>query len=170
MHGMRIFSGLENDDIINFLDIEKGQSIMDLGGRDGFFSIKMLKYTNDITLLDRDDTYFHEVRRYGIKTIKADICSYSDKAYDLVFISNVYHDIKSECGDRALKNLGGIALKRIAVLDFKKEGSEFGPPKNIRLDKEEVEKDMQGIGFRLSKAMDLKFHYLLLFEREAKQD
>ena len=165
MDKIRKMSGLDDNYIIDFLDIKTEYNVIDIGGRDGFFSKKMLKKTNDVTVLDINDAYFDELKQVGIKTIKADICDYSSGSFDLVFMSNVYHDIVQECGSKALKNINKIAKRYVAILDFKPQGTIFGPPLNIRLSKDKVINDMQGIGLKLIKDNDLKYHYLLLFER-----
>ena len=168
MDKIREMSGLSDKGIIDFLSIKEGDSVVDIGGRDGFFSKKMLEKTNNVTVLDINDIYFDELEKAGIKTIKADICDYSLDSFDLVFMSNVYHDIAQECSSKALKNINKIAKKYIAILDFKPQDTLFGPPVNIRLSKDRVIKDMQSIGLKLVKEKELKYHYLLLFERETK--
>lgn len=168
MNEFREMSGLNDKTIIDFLDIKKEYRIIDVGGRDGFFSKKMLEKTNDVTVLDLNDMYFDELEKAGIKTIKADICDYSSGSFDLVFMSNVYHDLVQECGDKALKNISKIAKRYIAILDFKPEDTLFGPPISIRLSKERVISDMQSIGFKLVKERELMYHYLMLFERKDK--
>ncbi|MCL4375941.1 class I SAM-dependent methyltransferase [Candidatus Parvarchaeota archaeon] len=166
MDKIREMSGLADKDIIEFLDIKNGYSIIDIGGRDGFFSKKMLEKTADVTVLDLNDMYFDELQQAGIKTIKADICDYSIGSFDLVFMSNVYHDLVQECGGKALKNINKIAKKYVAILDFKPQDTIFGPPVNIRLSKDKVINDMQSIGLKLIKEKELRYHYLLLFERK----
>ncbi|MGC8533742.1 MAG: class I SAM-dependent methyltransferase [Candidatus Parvarchaeum sp.] len=163
---IREMSGLNDKTIIDFLNIKRGHSVIDIGGRDGFFSKKMLEKTDDVTVLDLNDMYFGELKQAGIKTIKADICDYSSGSFDLVFMSNVYHDLMQECNEKALENIGKIAKRYIAVLDFKPEDTMFGPPVSIRLSKEKVEEDMKSIGFKLIKEKELRYHYLLLFERK----
>ena len=167
---IREMSGLNDKDIIDFLGIKKGYSIIDIGGRDGFFSKKMLEKTDNVTVLDINDMYFDELQKAGIKTIKADICDYSEGSFDLVFMSNVYHDLIQECGDKALKNINKMAKQYIAILDFKPQDTIFGPPVSIRLSKGKVINDMENIGLKLVKEKELRYHYLLLFERKIKKD
>lgn len=168
MDKIREMSGLTDKSIIDFLEIKKGYSIIDIGGRDGFFSKKMLEKTDNVTVLDLNDIYFDELKKVGIKTVKEDICDYSAGSFDLVFMSNVYHDLVQECHDKALKNINKIAKRYIAILDFKPEDTMFGPPVSIRLSKDKVINDMKSIGFKLVKEKELKFHYLVLFERESE--
>ena len=168
MDKIREMSGLNDEGIVDFLDIKTGYSIIDIGGRDGFFSKKMLKKTNNVTVLDLNNIYFDELEKAGIKTIRADICDYSSGSFDLVFMSNVYHDLVNECCSNTLKNINKMAKKYIAILDFKPQDTMFGPPVSIRLSKDKVINDMQSIGLKLVKEKELKYHYLLLFERETK--
>ncbi|EFD93039.1 MAG: hypothetical protein BJBARM5_0195 [Candidatus Parvarchaeum acidophilus ARMAN-5] len=164
MNRARIWSTSDNK-VITLLDIENDESVIDIGGRDGFYSKHMLTLTNNITVLDVNDAYFEELQNEGMKTIKADICEYSNGVYDIVFMANVYHDLVNECGLKALQNIQKIVRKKIAILDFKPEVSEFGPPLAIRLDKKRVINDMEKFNFKLVKEEDFISHYFLIFER-----
>ncbi|MCL4391118.1 methyltransferase domain-containing protein [Candidatus Parvarchaeota archaeon] len=165
MDEIRRISGLDDQSILGFLDIKKGYSVIDIGGGDGFFGKKFMQFTDDVTVLDFNDRYFENLKNSGIKTIKEDICHYNKGKYDLVFMSNVYHDLVYECREDVLKNIQKIAKRYIAVLDFKPEETPFGPPLKIRLGKSQVIEDMGSIGFKQSKELELKYHYLLLFEK-----
>jgi ubiquinone/menaquinone biosynthesis C-methylase UbiE len=52
---------------------------------------------------------------------------------------------------------------KLLIVDFKKEDTGFGPPVSIRVTKERAVKLFEKKGFTLSKAMDLQYHYLLVF-------
>ncbi|MCW1312419.1 MAG: hypothetical protein OH338_03235, partial [Candidatus Parvarchaeota archaeon] len=65
MDKIREMSGLTDKSIIDFLEIKKGYSIIDIGGRDGFFSKKMLEKTDNVTVLDLNDIYFDELKKVG---------------------------------------------------------------------------------------------------------
>ncbi len=164
MLNMHKINKLDDDSIINFIDIKKGENVIDIGGRDGFFARKILRFTDKVTVLDVNNAYFDQLEKEGIKTINADICSYSKGKYDLVFMSNVYHDIMQECKD-AVTNIEKLARNRIVILDFKPDGATFGPPKNIRITREKVIEDMEKINFEIQKELDLPYHYLLVFKR-----
>ncbi len=165
MHHMRRANLLNPKEIIDFLEIKEGEKVIDLGGGDGFFTKEILQRTRDVTIIDAYDGSFNELQSMGIKTIKGDICKYDSDQYDLVYISNVYHDLIHSCKESVLKNIPKIAKKRVAILDFKPEVTSFGPPSWLKISKEYVIRDFEVMGFHLTREKDLKTHYLLMFEK-----
>jgi hypothetical protein len=96
----------------------------------------------------------------GIKTVRADLCEPQEGRYDLVFMSNVYHGLRRQCGEAVLSNFERMSRRYVAIMDFN-EKRLFGPP--FRVKKEDIIDDMEKHEFKLVKSKDLKFHYLLLF-------
>lgn len=164
-HGKRPFE-IDDEAVINFLDIRKGMSVLDVGGADGYYSLKIAARGATVTLLDAHDYNFSELNKAGIRTIIKDFCNFHEGNYDIVFMAHVYHDLVHLCKINVLDNLSKITGKYIANLDFTKEDFGFGPPIGERLEKGEVVEHMKTIGFRLKKDVDIPYHYLQLFERE----
>ncbi len=158
-HGRRMYDLKE---IVNFLGINKNMDVADLGAGDGYYSREFIKYAKSVTAIDIDDFYFQEMQSMGIRTVKADLCSYSEGEFDLLFMANVYHGLRRSCREDLLKNMKKMSRRYIAIMDFN-EKRLFGPP--FRVKKEEVIQDMDAIGFKLVKAHDLEYHYIILFER-----
>ena len=52
---------------------------------------------------------------------------------------------------------------RIAIVDFKKEDTGFGPPVSHRISKEQAKRLFKEKGLTALKTHDLKFHYLIVF-------
>ncbi len=152
-------------EIIDFLGIGEEDSILDLGGGDGFFSKGFLSVSKNVTLLDKVDSNFKELETMGINTIIGDMCKFHDREFDTVFMANVYHDAAYECHDSIRNNLRLIAKKNVAILDFKPDASGFGPPSWLRLSKQQVISDLVSSGFKLVREKDLEYHYLLIFEK-----
>ncbi|MGC8567967.1 MAG: class I SAM-dependent methyltransferase [Candidatus Micrarchaeia archaeon] len=148
-------------EIVFFLDINKSMDVIDLGTGDGYFSKEFAKYAKSVTAVDINDEYFAEMEKEGIKTIKEDLCKFSNGLYDLAFMSNVYHGLRMSCKDAFLKNLGGIT-NNFAIMDFN-EKMDFGP--RIRVSKDTVIKDLSEYGFELAKQKDFEYHYLLVFSK-----
>ncbi len=162
--GRRPFE-LDDDAIIEFLGIGEGMSVLDVGGADGFYARKFAARKATVTMIDAHDYNFKELNALGINTIQKDFCSYDKGRFDMIFMAHVYHDLVYYCRESLLKNLSRVSTRHIANLDFTKTYSGFGPPVSMRLDKEEVERDMKSIGFSLKKSQDIPYHYLQLFER-----
>jgi hypothetical protein len=49
-----------------------------------------------------------------------------------------------------------------AIVDFKKEETEFGPPVNIRVSKEQARRLLDKNGLTFVKLYDLQYHYLVI--------
>lgn len=152
--------------VVDFLDISKDTKVLDIGGGYGTYSKAFNNNGFKVTLLDSYDYNFKELNDAGIKTIISDFCTFQDGDYDLLFMAHVYHDLVHSCKENVLLNIQRISPKYIVDLDFSKEGFKFGPPKWLRLDKEEVEDDMRTIGFSLKKEKLIPDQYLLLFEKD----
>ncbi|PMP74450.1 MAG: hypothetical protein C0180_04060 [Aciduliprofundum sp.] len=157
--GIRIY---DLGSIIDFLGINGDMDVADLGAGDGYYSREFVKRARSVTAIDIDDSYFQDLQSLGIKTVRADLCSYSQGSFDLLFMANVYHGLRRTCRENLLKNMEKMSRRYIAIMDFN-EKRLFGPP--FRVKKEEVISDMQQIGFRPLKTLDLEYHYIILFER-----
>ncbi len=163
-NGRRPFE-LDDEAIIEFLGIREGMSVLDVGGADGFYARKFAARKANVSIIEAHDYNFKDLNALGINTILKDFCSYDKGRFDMVFMAHVYHDLVYYCKEQSLKNLSSISSRYIANLDFTKTDFGFGPPVSMRLDKEEVERDMESIGFVLKKSQDIPYHYLQLFER-----
>ncbi|MGC8564926.1 MAG: class I SAM-dependent methyltransferase [Thermoplasmata archaeon] len=162
-HGQRMReSAYDLKEIIDFLEIKKDWDVVDLGAGDGYFSKEFIRYAKSVTAVDIDSTYFNEMNSYGIKTIKADLCTFAEGSYDLVFMANVYHGLRRECKENILENIKKMSKKYFAIMDFN-DVRLFGPP--MRVKKEEVIQDLERYGFKFYKEKDLKYHYILVFEK-----
>jgi len=163
-HGQRRM--LEESMVLDFLDeaLRGSCSVIDLGCGDGYFTKMFLKKCSKVACADLDDTHFGELSSMGIETFKADICTFNQGTYDLVFMSNVFHDLVRSCGESFYENLRQLSRKYVAILDFKLD-TPFGPPKFVRIPKEKVIEILQPWGFRFVKEKDLGTHYFLLFEK-----
>lgn len=154
----------ENELLSFFQDLKGECSVLDLGCGDGFFTKMFLKKCREVVGVDLDDSYFKDLNSLGIKTYKADICSFNQGKYDLIFMSNVFHGIVRSCNESFYENLYQMSKRYVAILDFKMDTT-FGPPKRIRIPKEKVVEIFQSHGFKLAKEKDLRTHFLLLFEK-----
>ena len=150
--------------ILEFFDFPENCSLLDLGCGDGFFTKMFLKRCRNVTGVDLDDSYFEELQKAGIITYRSDICGFNQGKYDIIFMSNVYHDLAWKCDESFYKNLYEMSKKHLAILDFKME-TEFGPPKSIRLPKERIIENFESHGFKCVKQKDLNPPFQLLFEK-----
>jgi cyclopropane fatty-acyl-phospholipid synthase-like methyltransferase len=111
---MNIGHTIEN--IVKFLDVKEGNSVLDLGAGTGVFSKEFIKVTKNLTALDLNNKYFRKLEKLGIKTVKADICEYHDGNYDLILIANVYHHVRNICNEKFFENLNKMSKKYVAII------------------------------------------------------
>lgn len=102
----------------------------------------------------------------------ADPLPLQDQSVDVCFMAAVLHDFAvAGVADRALREVARVLKPRgiMAVVEFKKEDSPYGPPRRIRLAVEDLAMMVQHLGFiRFSGVVDLGPDlYLAQFRRLA---
>ncbi|AQQ08767.1 Ubiquinone/menaquinone biosynthesis methyltransferase ubiE [Sedimentisphaera cyanobacteriorum] len=164
---------VDTEAVLELLDITPGQCILDAGCGNGY----MTKLFSELTGSE-GKVYAVDTHEDSIENLKSDLDSdntevhlasiteklpIEDASVDLVYISNVFHgftdgqisSFKKETS-RILKPSG-----RLAVLEFKKEDTGFGPALNIRYTPEELE-DAVGIKAETCSAAG-SYNYLSIF-------
>ena len=155
-------ASFNEDEIMDFIEVKEHMKVLDLGAGDGFFAQMFASRRAIVTAVDRDNRYFGDMNNIGISTIKKDICSFNDGTYDIVFMANVLHDL--DCQERVANSISAMARNRLAIIEFK-DDAPFGPPVNMRLSPDAVRSIFEAVWFRLSRKKELKYHYILLFEK-----
>jgi len=90
-----------------------------------------------------------------------DICLIATVLHDFIEVNNAKQVLKQV--KRVLKTGG-----KLAILEFKKEDSQEGPPNEIRLLPQDVENHLLPYSFRKIKYVDMgKRHYLMIFENNS---
>jgi SAM-dependent methyltransferase len=121
------------------------------------------------------DQLKEEAAARGIKNIKTRVVDVGkrlpldDRSIDVALMATVLHDLVEEgkaeaalCETARVLRPGGT----FAVLEFKKIDGPPGPPREVRLDADEVEELVSPFGFLRKNALDLGPHnYLLTFRR-----
>ncbi|MGC8584673.1 MAG: class I SAM-dependent methyltransferase [Thermoplasmata archaeon] len=162
-HENRRNASFDLDEIINFMEPDSNMEIVDLGAGDGYFSMSFLNKYKSVTAVDIYDGFFNKLNELGIKTIKADLCNFDQGSWDVSFMANVYHGLRRDCRENLLNNIYSITKKYFFILDFNPNVDFFGPP--FKLKKETVISDLNSAGFRYIKDRDLKYHYIIKFEK-----
>jgi len=89
-----------------------------------------------------------------------------NESVDLVLSVNTLHEFRDK--EEIINEIYRILKPNgwTAIIDFKKEDSEFGPPKAIRVSKEKAKQLFEKKSFSLVNAYELKYDYLLVFKKE----
>jgi ubiquinone/menaquinone biosynthesis C-methylase UbiE len=164
--------------ILSQIGLKPGDTLVDLGSGDGYFSIpaaRIVGKTGKIYALDVSAEAIAELkdasRVAGLNNIQTAVGE-AEKTLlckgcaDVVLMANVVHDFNDPVA--ALKN-ARLMLKpggRLADLDWKKEQNQLhGPPFAKRFDQEKATALLNQAGFKvMSSTLVGSFHYLLIAE------
>jgi len=165
--------------IFNELNLKKGNHVLDIGCGAGDYSIQASKDVGDegiVYALDRWDEVINNLSKkadsQGLKNIKAVVSDIvhrlpiEDNSIDVCLLATVLHIpdvIKAEevlfAEIRRVLKLDG----RIAIVEIKKKEMPFGPPLDMRLSPEDVERLVMKYGFSKASYIDLGYSYMIQF-------
>jgi len=157
--------------VMDFKEYILGKVVVDMGSGDGSITKLLSEYALYVYAVDHDEDLLNILKKNceGIKNIMPTLTdsshiSLDDSFADVVFSANSFHDLPQghEKEFKRILKLGGYAI----IFDWKKIDTPFGPPMNIRLDKIEVKRRFESLGFSLSLEKDYDTHYLLIFKNK----
>jgi len=174
--------GFLNPDKIAFeFGLREGMNAADFGSGAGYFTIlmgKMVGKTGKVTALDVQESALDSVRAKAkaaniesIETVRANLevlgsSGLADESQDVVLSANIlFQSNQKELiireGVRVLKKSG-----LFIIIDWHKGTSGFGPPDNLRTDKEKMKSIATGEGLVFSRDIDAgTFHYGMMFRK-----
>lgn len=182
--GKSSFDLLNPEKLFLALDLQSGETILDLGCGEGRYALPLA------TRLGRNGTVYaadlweqglaalqDRARREGLTNIRTLLADVSRPlplpagSVDLAFMATVLHDL-AEVGqaEGALAETARLVKSggRLAVVEFYKITGPPGPPIHIRLSPEEVADLVLPYGFVLQQIADLSPHlYLAVFTKSA---
>ena len=164
------------EEILNVLDIKKGQIIADIGAGSGYLTLKLserVDSTGIIYAVDIQPEMLDYINKRlvekGIKNVNLVLGTMDDpqlppNSLDLAVLLSTYHEIEQPIG--CIKKIK-LALKpqgRLAILEFGDE-SPIGPPLQVRLPEYLVINELKHAGFTLSQRHTflLPYQYFLIF-------
>lgn len=151
-------SYLDPTTILREAGVRRGMRVADVGAGIGFFALPaaaLVGPRGHVYAVDVSPEMLDDLRKKVVRERAANLTALrstedriplSDAAVDLVFLACVLHELDgpgtlSEC--RRILTPDG----RLAIVDWKKEDMEFGPPKAHRLDEAEAQAAVARAGF-----------------------
>lgn len=166
----------EPDEVMKTLDISERDVIADIGAGGGYFTERFSKKVGPFGLVyatDVQDVMLESLEKrartkglYNVEVVRGefDAPMLPEKSCDLVFFSSVYKEIDNRINYmkkvRKILRPGG----RVAIIEYRPEATEVGPPIEMRLSSEQVKQELASSGFTLKNEYDfLPREYFLVF-------
>jgi ubiquinone/menaquinone biosynthesis C-methylase UbiE len=162
------------DDILKDIGLKPGDTFIDIGCGEGYFSIPAARIageTGRVIALDISpfviETLKERAEQAGLKNLDARVGNAEravlcEACADVIFFGIVMHDFGSpeavlSNARRMMKDTG-----KLVDLDFKKIEMPFGPPFHIRLTEEDATRLVEGAGFKVGSIKQIPpYSYLL---------
>jgi ubiquinone/menaquinone biosynthesis C-methylase UbiE len=159
-------------EIIKLLELKPSHAVADLGCGTGYFTVPIAHKVKKVYGIDIQQemlTFLEQkIRQQKIRNIKTLLSKENeiplkDESVDLLLSVNTLHEFRDKEAiidemQRVLKADG-----RLAIVDFKKEDTGFGPPVSVRISKVQAKRLFMKRGLTVLKTHDIKFHYLIVF-------
>jgi len=163
-------------EVLTALNIKPGEVIADIGAGSGYFSLRLAHFVGDkgkvyavdvspdmVRYLNRR---IRETKTTNVVTILADPDDplLPDHSVNRFFICDVWHHVDNQIKYLSLMKKMLKPGGEIVMIDFHKKDLPFGPPTQMKIAREDVIKQMEANGFRLSKEHTfLPYQYFLVF-------
>ena len=174
---------LESDDrknwqnsqqIIDLIDLKSHYVVIDLGCGSGYFSIPLSRRVNSVFGIDFQKEMLNYLKQKIEKNKIENIELLLSKANKVPLIKNCSNIILTVNTLHEFEDRNKVILEiyrlidnngRLVIIDFKKEKTSFGPPMEIRISNAQAINLFEKNGFKAIKSYDLKYHYLIIFQK-----
>ncbi len=155
--------------IVKAMHLSTSDTLLDVGSGDGYYSSKFAELCNKVIAIDQytDGSKSVFYANSSIEFICEDACAWIAhnqlEKVTQVFFSKSFHDMR--CQDPILKSFSNKLTNGayLNMIEFKLD-TPFGPPKSIRLSKEELKAQVESYGFIEKAYIDLTTHYFISFK------
>ncbi len=163
-------------EVITALNLKTGEVIADIGAGSGYFTFRLARHVGDtgrVYAVDvSPDMVLHLNRR--IRDLQAknvvsilsapDDPLLADASIDRFFICDTWHHIAGHARYLALMKRMLKAGGQVVMIEFKKAKTPVGPPLEMRIDRDDLLKEMETNGFHLeAEHTFLPYQYFLVF-------
>jgi arsenite methyltransferase len=163
-------------EVIHALNLKSGEVIADIGAGSGYFTFHLARHVGDkgkVYAVDvSPDMILHINRRIreskanNVVTVLADPDDplLPDRSVNRFFFSDSWHHIENQSKYLSLMKRMLKSGGEIVMIDFHKKELPFGPPMNMKIAREDLIKQLDGNGYRLTKEHSfLPYQYFLVF-------
>ena len=164
-------------EVITALNLKEGEAIADIGAGSGYFTFRLAHQVENAgrvyAVEVNPDMIVHLNRRIrdlqlkNVVTILAapDDPLLADASIHRFFICDTWHHIEDHPRYLALLKKMLKPGGQIVMVDFKKAQTPVGPPMEMRIDREDLVKEMETNGFRVAAEHTfLPYQYFLVFK------
>ena len=163
-------------EVLTALAIKPGEVIADIGAGSGYFTFRLAHHVGDkgrVYAVDiSPDMIRHlnrrirELKAMNITAILADTDDplLADASIDRFFFSDSWHHIENQSKYLSLIKKMLKPRGEIIIIDFHKKELPVGPPMQMKIAREDLIRQMESNGFRLTKEHTfLPYQYFLVF-------
>lgn len=160
------------DKVLEVADISPEETIMDVGGGDGFYTLLFSKYAGKVIYVDPSEPAVSMVNekvgssRKNIEILKEDICSLDlPDGVTKIFFSNSFHDIP--CRKEILEKFSTASNGTVefVLVEFKKD-ADIGPPVHIKISPDELDLIFSSIQYSPLHREIFEKHYVTRFGKK----
>jgi ubiquinone/menaquinone biosynthesis C-methylase UbiE len=163
-------------EVMRALGLKAGEVIADIGAGSGYFTFRLTHHVGDrgkVYAVDVSPDMIRHINR-RIRELKAtnvvsiladpDDPLLPDASVDRFFFSDSWHHIDNQTKYLSLMKKMLKPVGEIVMIDFHKKDLPVGPPMQMKIAREDLIKEMESNGFRLTKEhIFLPYQYFLVF-------
>lgn len=162
------------DEVIAALALPPDAKIADIGSATGYFPVRFAKALPKGQVYGADvessmvDFLNRRAEREKLSNLSSHLAEYADpkipETVDLVMVVNTYHHIEDRTAYfTRIRNTSLRFGGRLVIIDFTKQ-SKLGPVAEAKISAEDVQKELEDAGFKLTDKFDfLPEQYFLVF-------
>ena len=164
-------------EVITALNLKPGEAIADIGAGSGYFTFRLAHHVGDTGRVYAVDVspemivhLNRRIRDLKVANVATILCApddplLADAAIDRFFICDTWHHIENHASYLALVQKMLKPGGQVVMIDFKKAETPVGPPMEMRIDRDDLVKEMEKNGFRLeAEHTFLPYQYFLVFK------
>ena len=163
-------------EVIHALNLKSGEVIADIGAGSGYFTFQLARHVGDkgkVYAVDvSPEMILHinrrirELKANNVVTLLADPDDplLPDRSVNRFFFSDSWHHIENQSKYLSLMKRMLKPGGEIVMIDFHKKELPVGPPMQMKIAREDLIKQLDGNGYRLTKEHSfLPYQYFLVF-------